>query len=88
VKGSVLSRGVRVHTGALVEDSVLMDNVDIGRHAKVRRAILDKNVRVAPGETIGYDPDRDRQRGYTVTSSGIVVVEGVRSRVELSRLQV
>jgi glucose-1-phosphate adenylyltransferase len=88
VKGSVLSRGVRVHTGALVEDSVLMDNVDIGRHAKVRRAILDKNVRIAPGETIGYDLERDRQRGYTVTASGIVVVEGVRSRVELSRLQV
>jgi glucose-1-phosphate adenylyltransferase len=88
VKGSVLSRGVRVHTGAQVEDSVLMDNVDIGRHAKVRRAILDKNVRVAPGETIGYDPDRDRQRGYTVTPTGIVVVEGVRSRVELSRLQI
>jgi glucose-1-phosphate adenylyltransferase len=62
--------------------------VDIGRHAKVRRAILDKNVRIAPGETIGYDLDRDRQRGYTVTASGIVVVEGVRSRVELSRLQV
>jgi glucose-1-phosphate adenylyltransferase len=88
VKGSVLSRGVRVHTGALVEDSVLMDNVDIGRHAKVRRAILDKNVRIAPGETIGYDLERDRQRGYTVTASGLVVVEGVRSRVELSRLQV
>ncbi len=52
VKGSVLGRGVRVHTRALVEDSVLMDNVDIvGRHAKVRRAILDKNVRIAPGET-------------------------------------
>ena len=88
VKGSVLSRGVRVHTGALVEDSVLMDGVDIGRHAKVRRAILDKNVHVAPGDTIGYDLERDRQRGYTVTSTGIVVVEGVRSRVDIARLQV
>ena len=88
VKNSVLGRGVRVHTGAFVEDSVLMDNVDIGRHAKVERAILDKNVRVAPGETIGYDLERDRQRGHTVTASGMVVVEGVRSRVEISRLQV
>jgi len=88
VKCSVLGRGVKVHTGAMVEESVLMDNVDIGRHARVRRAILDKNVRVAPGETIGYDLDRDRQRGYTVTSSGIVVVEGVRSRVEISYMQV
>jgi glucose-1-phosphate adenylyltransferase len=87
VKCSVLSRGVKVHTGALVEDSVLMDNCDIGRHAKVRRAILDKNVHVPPGETIGYDLDRDRQRGYTVTTSGIVVVEGVRSRFDVSRMQ-
>jgi glucose-1-phosphate adenylyltransferase len=88
VKGSVLSRGVRVHTGANVEDSVLLDGVDVGRHAKVRRAILDKNVRVPPGDTIGYDLERDKARGYTVTSTGIVVVEGVRSRVEISRLQV
>jgi glucose-1-phosphate adenylyltransferase len=88
VKCSVLSRGVRVHTGAYVEDSVLMDNVDIGRHAKVKRAILDKNVHVAPGDTIGFDHERDRARGFTVTESGITVVEGVRSRVEISRLLV
>jgi glucose-1-phosphate adenylyltransferase len=87
VRNCVLSRGVRVHRGAFVEDSVLMDNVDIGRHAKVRRAILDKNVRVAPGETIGYDLERDQKLGYTVTSSGIVVVAGIPSRVEMSRLQ-
>jgi glucose-1-phosphate adenylyltransferase len=54
----------------------------------VRRAILDKNVHVVPGDTIGYDLERDRQRGFTVTPTGIVVVEGVRSRVEISRLQV
>jgi glucose-1-phosphate adenylyltransferase len=76
-----------VHRGAFVEDCVLMDNVDIGRHAKVRRAILDKNVHVAPGETIGYDLERDRKLGYTVTSSGIVVAAGVPSRVDISRLQ-
>ena len=46
VRNSVLGRGVRVHAGALVEGCVIMDNCDIGRHAKVRRAILDKNVRV------------------------------------------
>ena len=88
VRGSVLGRGVRVHTGAQVEDSVLMDNCDIGRHAKVRRAILDKNVHVPPGETIGFDAERDRQRGYTVTASGIVVVEGVQSRMDISRLNI
>ena len=46
VRNSVLGRGVRVHTGALVEGCVIMDNCDIGRHAQVRRAILDKNVHV------------------------------------------
>ena len=46
VRNSVLGRGVQVHAGALVEDCVILDNCDIGRRAKVRRAILDKNVRV------------------------------------------
>ncbi|MCW5977818.1 MAG: glucose-1-phosphate adenylyltransferase [Bryobacteraceae bacterium] len=86
-RNSVIGRGCRVHTGALVDSSVLFDNCDVGRHAKVRRAILDKNVRVPPGDTIGYDLDRDRQR-FHVTDSGIVVVEGTRGRVEIASLQV
>ena len=51
-----------------------MDDVDIGRHAVVRRAILDKNVVVPEGARIGMDPDEDRERGFTVTESGITVV--------------
>src|SRR6185436_1550393 len=73
VRGSVLGRGVRVHSGALVEDSVIFDNCDIGRRARIKRTILDKNVRVAEDDTIGYDLERDRQR-FHVTESGIVVV--------------
>jgi len=87
VKGSVLGRGIRVHTGALIEDSVLFDNCDVGRHAKVRRAILDKNVRIPEGARIGYDLDEDRKRHH-VTESGIVVVEGTRSTVDVAMLQV
>jgi len=87
VKGSILGRGVRVHTGAYVEDSILFDNVDIGRHSKIRRAILDKNVRIPEGATIGYDADEDKKR-YYVTESGIVVVEGHRSHVELATMSV
>ncbi len=87
VRNSVIGRGVRVHTGALVEDSIIFDNCDIGRYAKVRRAILDKNVRVPEGATIGYDLERDR-RYHHVTESGIVVVEGHRSAVEVSTLLV
>jgi glucose-1-phosphate adenylyltransferase len=74
---------VKVHAGALVEDSVILDNCDIGRRAKVRRAILDKNVRVPPDSTIGYDPAQDR-KFYHVTETGIVVVEGNRTQVDIS----
>src|SRR5262249_9134336 len=70
VRNSVMGRGVRVHTAALVEDSVILDNCDIGRRAKVRRAILDKNVQVPEDSYIGYDPDADRARGYHVTETG------------------
>ena len=78
VRKSVIGRGVRVHSGAVVEDSVMFDNCDIGRRAQVRRAILDKNVHVPEDATIGYDPEQDKQL-YHVTESGIVVVEGHRS---------
>ncbi|MCZ2079753.1 MAG: glucose-1-phosphate adenylyltransferase [Bryobacteraceae bacterium] len=87
VRNSIIGRNVRVHTGALVEDSVIFDNCDIGRRAKVRRAILDKNVHVLEEETIGYDLERDRLRHH-VTESGIVVVGGNRTRVEIASLQV
>jgi glucose-1-phosphate adenylyltransferase len=87
VRGSVLGRHVRVHSGAVVEDSVIFDNCDIGRRARVRHAILDKNVRVPEDAEIGYDLERDRER-YFVTDSGIVVIEGTRSNVEVSTLLV
>lgn len=83
VKGSIIGRGVRIHTGAFVEDTVIMDNCDIGRRARIRRAVLDKNVRVPEDAVIGYDPEQDR-RLYHVTESGIVVVEGNRTPVDIS----
>jgi glucose-1-phosphate adenylyltransferase len=87
VRGSVLGRGVRVHSGALIEDSIIFDNCDIGRRAKVRRAILDKNVRVPEDAVIGYDLEQDR-RLYHVTDSGIVVIEGHRSSVDVATMLV
>ncbi len=74
VESSVLSPNVQVHSWSSVTDSVLMDSVDIGRHATIRRAIIDKNVVVPEGATIGMDPDHDRDRGFLVTESGITVV--------------
>ncbi|HEU4520429.1 MAG TPA: glucose-1-phosphate adenylyltransferase [Thermoanaerobaculia bacterium] len=69
----VLHPRVRIHSYADVDESILMDGVDVGRHSKIRRCIVDKGVRIPPHTTIGYDLELDRQR-FTVTDSGIVVV--------------
>ena len=87
VRNSVLSRWVRVDSGARIEDSVILDHCVIGRDAKIRRAILDKNVRIPPGARLGYDLDQDRKHHH-VTESGIVVVEGLRSTLEISSVVV
>jgi glucose-1-phosphate adenylyltransferase len=69
----VLHPRVRINSYADVDESILMDGVEVGRHSKIRRAIIDKGVKLPPGSTIGYDLELDRQR-FTVTESGIVVV--------------
>jgi glucose-1-phosphate adenylyltransferase len=73
VERSILSPDVRIHSYALVEDSILFNGVDVGRHAKIRRAIIDKEVQVPAGARIGYDLEQDLER-FTVTDSGIVVI--------------
>jgi len=73
VERSVLSPMVRVNSWARVENSVLMDGVDVGRKAWIRKAIIDKDVRIPPGYQIGIDPEEDRQK-FTVTPGGVVVV--------------
>ena len=74
VDSSVLSPQVRVDKWAKVEQSILLDNANIGRNAVVRRAILDKNVVVERGAEVGVDHEADRARGFTVSSGGITVV--------------
>jgi glucose-1-phosphate adenylyltransferase len=72
-KDCVMGRNVVIHAGAEVFESVLMDNVDIGHDAKIRRAIIDKNVRIPAGSRIGYGDPSDRESGV-VSATGIVVI--------------
>jgi len=73
VKDSILGRNVFVDEGAEVEQSVIHDNVRIGRCARLRRVIVDKNNAIPDNATIGYEPDSDREK-YFVSPEGIVVL--------------
>jgi glucose-1-phosphate adenylyltransferase len=71
---SILSPGVRINSYALVEDAILFDGVDVGRHARVRKAIIDKDVHIPAGFEIGYNREADLAHGLTVTDEGVTVV--------------
>jgi glucose-1-phosphate adenylyltransferase len=73
VRNSVLSQDVRVNSYAEVESSIIFTHVDIGRHCRIRRAIIDRDVHLPEGTVIGYDREADR-RNYFVTQSGLTVV--------------
>ena len=73
VRNSVLSPGVRVDSWARVNRAVILHNSRVGRHAVVENAILDKNVVVLEGATVGVDKEHDRARGLVVSSDGISV---------------
>lgn len=73
VHHSILSPKVRVNSFTKVEDCIIFENVNIGRHCRIRRAIIDKHVDIPAGTVIGYDPEADRRR-FHVTETGIVVI--------------
>ncbi len=73
VRNCVLSYDVTVRSWATVDESVILDGVTIGRHCRVKKAIIDKNNVIPPGMEIGYNPKEDSRR-FTLTSRGIVVV--------------
>ena len=73
VHNCVVGRNVRIHSYSQIEDSVIMDWVEIGRGCKIRRTIIDKSNVILPGTEIGYDLNKDRER-YFVSETGIVVI--------------
>ena len=70
---SIIGRACRINSFAEVHSCVLLDDVEIGRGARVRRCIIDKHVKIPPNDVIGYNPDEDAKR-FQVTESGIVVI--------------
>jgi glucose-1-phosphate adenylyltransferase len=73
VQRSVLGYDTRINSYAEVEDSILFNHVAVGRHCRIRRAIIDRHVTLPERTVIGYDPEEDRKR-YHVSEGGIVVV--------------
>jgi glucose-1-phosphate adenylyltransferase len=74
VSNSIIGYKCRINSFSSVESSILFSNVNVGRGCRIRNAIIDKDVSVPAEETIGYDHQRDRQRGFIVTENGITVV--------------
>jgi len=73
VERCILGPSVRINSYAKVVDSVFMDGVDVGRHARVTKAIVDKDVRIPADFVVGEDPEEDKRR-FTVTPGGVVVI--------------
>ena len=73
VERSILGPNVKVNSYSYVTDSIIMDNCNIGRHSRIRRAIIDKNVKIPEGTEIGFDSITDAKR-FQVTETGIVVI--------------
>ncbi|MCX7392096.1 MAG: glucose-1-phosphate adenylyltransferase [Planctomycetia bacterium] len=71
---SIVGPGVRINSFARIEESILFEGVDIGRHARIRRAVIDKGVQIPPGISIGFDPEEDAARGFTVSPLGVTVI--------------
>ena len=74
VERCIFSPRVRVHSYAHVTGSILLEGVEVGRHCRIDRAIIDKGVQIPDGIQIGIDHDEDLRHGFTVSDDGIVVV--------------
>ena len=73
MSNSVLSQDVRVNSYSEIDSSIIFSHVQIGRHCRIRRSIIDRDVHIPEGTVIGYDPVEDKRR-YFVTPSGLTIV--------------
>jgi glucose-1-phosphate adenylyltransferase len=74
VRKSLLYSNVRLHSYSDIEESIILPEVEVGRHCKIRKAIIDRGCQIAAGSEIGIDHEQDRANGYRVTSKGVVLV--------------
>ena len=74
VNNSLLFTNVRVNSYVDIKDSVIMPDVQIGRHCKIRKAIIDTGTILPERTEVGLDPEADRKRGFRVTESGVTLV--------------
>jgi len=74
VERSIVGPRARINSFARVDDSILFAGVDVGRHAKVRRAIIDNGVSIPAGVEVGYDVELDRSRGFIITENGVTII--------------
>jgi glucose-1-phosphate adenylyltransferase len=74
LRRSLLFSNVKIHSYAQLEETVVLPEVDIGRHARIKRAIIDRGCNIPQGMVIGEDHEEDKKRGFRVTSRGIVLV--------------
>ncbi|MAR91263.1 MAG: glucose-1-phosphate adenylyltransferase [Pseudomonadota bacterium] len=81
----LLSNNVRVHSYSEIQDAVILPNVDIGRHCRLRRVIIDRDCQIPPGTVIGYDPEKDA-RQFHVSPNGVVLVSAEMLRKALSHV--
>lgn len=87
IERSIIGPQCRIHSYAQVTDSILSEGVSIGRHARVHRAIIDKDVAIAAGTEIGCDSALDRARGFLVTDDGVTIIAKSNGVPQLSTLQ-
>ena len=74
ISNCVLSPNVKVNSYSKITDSILMEDVSIGRYAVIQKAIIDKNVIIPPNTQIGVDKEIDIKRGFYVSPEGVTVV--------------